>query len=142
TSAACSARREMTETISTPSMFFRPSRCFSPNAPAPASAIRMGRLLCRTPPASGRGWEGLWLARRRPTRQALPRSPPRTGGEGRWSGFGESPAAHHLVRFERRAGDVFRLEQERAERRVRGRDVVEGVEVLHLVAERAAHDQP
>ncbi len=35
------------ETISTPSMFCRPSRCFSPKAPAPARAMRMRLLQCR-----------------------------------------------------------------------------------------------
>ena len=39
TAEAFSPVRMMIETVSKPPMFQRPSRCFSPNAPAPARAI-------------------------------------------------------------------------------------------------------
>src|SRR5687768_16210555 len=77
TSAACSARREITEAISTPSMFLRPSRCFSPNAPAPASAIRNGSLLSVPLPLAG----GVRGGRVGGGGQAHPRPLPQAGGE-------------------------------------------------------------
>src|SRR5580700_37091 len=45
TSSACSSLRLITQVTVTPSMSARASRCLRPNAPAPATAMRMGLVL-------------------------------------------------------------------------------------------------
>src|SRR5690606_10308505 len=92
----------------------------------------------QSPPASERGSSG--CVRR--VVQSPPRAPPASGRGGRSGRSAEAVAAHDLARLERLTGGFLWLEDQRAERGVRGGDVVEGVEILHLVAQRAAHDQP
>ncbi len=61
-----SIRRPTTETTSTPSIFFRPSRCFSPNAPAPARCDLHVQLLRWGDGGGGGGGGGLGVAEWRP----------------------------------------------------------------------------
>src|SRR5690606_12002188 len=54
----------------------------------------------------------------------------------------QAVTAHNTARLKRLTGCLFRLQQQGAERGVRSRDVVERVEILHLLTQRAAHDEP
>src|SRR5690606_22666778 len=73
----------------------------------------------QSPPASERGSSG--CVRR--VVQSPPRAPPASGRGGRSGRSAEAVAAHDLARLERLTGGFLWLEDQRAERGVRGGDV-------------------